>query len=117
MLLDFYFGSIEDSKRLLLEKEMLNDPEVILDYFDLKRALESSPMVPQEPSVFLKNKIMAKIPRRKIWNYTLALTAAAVVLACFYFLIKSQDETKLAVSTEMVLFDSSRELSAATDVL
>ena len=39
LLLPFYFGAIKEDERLLVEKELLTDSEILVDYLDLKRTL------------------------------------------------------------------------------
>ena len=40
LLMPFYFGAIEENERVQVERELLADTEVLVDYLDLKRNLE-----------------------------------------------------------------------------
>src|SRR5580698_8975676 len=79
LLPDFYFGSLEETQRLKVEADLLSDPELLLDYLDLKRAAESAPSVPMEPSASLWNKLAPKTKRRRLALLSFAVGAAAIV--------------------------------------
>ena len=79
-LMKFYFGSLEETQRLHIEKEMLKDPEILLDYLDLKRELEAAAIVPQQPSPFLWKRL-APAQKKKVWIFTVATGLAAAAAA------------------------------------
>lgn len=117
LLLPFHFGAIDDKSRLTVERELLSDEEMLVDYFDLKRKMESAAQVPQGPSAALWFKLQNHIrPRRKFY-FSLAIgaaVAASLVILTVMFFHTSNVGTQN--STEL-LFDSNRELPANSNVL
>lgn len=116
-LVDFYFGSLPEEKRLLVEKEMLLDPEVLLDYLDLKRELEASKLVPQQPSRLLWQRLSQVPQNRKAWYITFAVGALAAAMAYIFVFRSPVVETSLPVQSGAILFDSSSEHLFTSDVL
>ena len=119
-LLPFYFGSIDDQERLKIEQKMLVDPEVLLDYLDLKRQMESAALVPQQPSRALWNRLQPKLSRRS--RITIALgfavaVAASIVLAFLILQKPAANETSGATMGEKILFDSDSEHFSHSNVL
>ncbi len=53
LLLSFHFGSIEDSDRIWVERELLTHPDVLVDFLDLKRSLELTEPIPSGPETRL----------------------------------------------------------------
>ena len=119
LLLPFYFGSIDDQSRLIIEREMLSDSEVLVEYFDLKRVIESAESIPQSPSVKLWHKLQLQLnPKKKIilsWSIGLALAAS---LAFFSFnLLRTTKVEAPSVGQKEILFDSGSELLGSSNVL
>ncbi len=117
-MLPFYFGSIDDQSRLAVERELLTDSEILVDYFDLKRKIEAVQQVAPEPSRRLWYRLQAQLQPRKKLIYSLslgfALTLGAIILATFV-LKPTTDQSPL--SDHKILFDSNSELSASSNVL
>ena len=121
-LLPFYFGSIDDQDRLELEKQMLLDPEVLLDYLDLKRRIESAAPVPQEPSpaVWQRLRPKARLSRRSRITIALGFAVAVAASIVFAFLILQKPAaTGVSAPTigEKILFDSDSEHFEHSNVL
>jgi hypothetical protein len=115
----FYFGSIEENERLKVERELLTDPEALLDYLDLKRKLEAALEVPQFPSQRLWLRLKEKIEPRKRMIFSLSIGAAIAASLLIFSILTSKPrkiDQKSSGSTE-VLFDSSRELPVSSNVL
>ena len=116
-LMPFYFGSIDDEKRLIVERELLTDPEILVDYFDLKRKIESAEEIPNGPSQKLWYKLKQKLePRQKV-IYSLSLGLAAVGLLFFAILLFKMEKLEQSTSQGEILFDLNRELPASSNVL
>ena len=115
-LMEFYFGTLEESQRLQIEKELLQDPEVLLDYLDLKRKLEDAATVPQKPSPFLWRRLQP-VTKRKTF-YAAAIAGLAVAgFACLYIFTTPKVENTPLISDNGILFDSGAEHSITSDVL
>ncbi len=118
LLRPFYFGSIAEDQRILVEQQLLLDSEVLLDYLDLKRSLEAAPVIPAVPSPAVWLKVRERVVTGRRLFVSLSFGAAAVIaLVVFLFKstpteIKSEDQNK----TE-ILFDSFREHSMNSNVL
>ena len=120
LLLPFHFGSIEDKDRILVERELLTDSEVLVDYLDLKRNLESAELIPQAPSnsVWLKLQERVRAKKKFIIPISFGAAVAASALAAYIFLRQPSQETRpLNQSSEENLFDSRTELPANSGVL
>jgi hypothetical protein len=120
LLLPFHFGSIEDKDRILVERELLTDSEVLVDYLDLKRNLESAELIPQAPSksVWLKLQERVQAKKKFIIPISFGAAVAASVLAAFIFLRQPSQETRpQSQSSEENLFDTRTELPANSSVL
>jgi hypothetical protein len=121
LLLPFYFGSIKDQDRMLVERELLSDSEMLIDYLDLKRSLEHAPMVPQQPSTALYQRLLPKTSKRKLvfWVASFGAAAAAAIVAVF-FMSSNPSSTKTPAHLnehKEILFDSNSELSINSNVL
>jgi hypothetical protein len=120
LLLPFHFGSIEDKDRIYVERELLTDSEVLVDYLDLKRSLESAELVPQAPSPSVGFKLQQQVQAKKrfIISISFGAAVAASVLAAFIFLKQTSQETRPQIqSSEEILFDTRTELPANSGVL
>lgn len=120
LLLPFHFGSIEDKDRMLVERELLTDSEILVDYLDLKRGLESAESVPQNPSKLVWARLQARAQAKKKFIIPISFGAAvaASVLAAFIFFHRPSQETNQQVqSGEEILFDTRTELPANSSVL
>lgn len=120
LLLSFHFGAIEDKDRTLVERELLTDSEVLVDYLDLKRNLESAESIPQAPSrsVWLKLQMQVQAKKKIIIPISFGAAVAASVLAAFIFFHQPSQEIKTQnQSTEEILFDTRTELPANSSVL
>ncbi len=111
---NFYFGALEESDRLKIEQELLTDTETLVEYLDLKRKIEFAKEIPAMPSPSLWRRLQAEIkPRRKlILSLSLAAGLAASVLIAAMFL-----SNKTETTSTPLLFDSTSELSASSNVL
>jgi hypothetical protein len=112
-------GAIQENERLQVERELLTDTEVLVDFLDLKRKMESALEVPQQPSTKLWMRLNEKIgPRKKmIFSLSIGAAIAASVLIFSFFAFRPKSiEQKMSFSGE-VLFDSNHELSANSNVL
>ncbi len=112
-LTDFHFGELSEASRLHLERDLFCDPELLLNYFDLKRRIESAATVPQMPSPHLWDGLKEKAQRK--WNKkTLSISigiAIAAGVALFLF-FSAQNE-----KGHGILFDGRDELSTNSTVL
>lgn len=119
LLLPFHFGSIEDKDRTLVERELLTDSEILVDYLDLKRSLESAELLPQAPSRSVWYKLQERVQAKKKFIIPISFGAvAASVLAALIFFHQPSPETKSqAQAGEEILFDNRTELPANSSVL
>ncbi|MGZ3634178.1 MAG: hypothetical protein ACXVB1_07680 [Pseudobdellovibrionaceae bacterium] len=115
-LVEFYFGTVENSQRLRIEKDLLLDPEMLLDYLDIKREIENATLIPQQPSPLLWRRLQPSL-KKKSFYITVAAGLVAATLACFYFIHTSKVEDNLLISDSGILFDSGAEHSVTSDVL
>lgn len=118
-LLEFYFGSLEESARLQIERELLEDQEVLLDFLDLKRRIESADEIPSKPSTLVHSRILLSVKKnRKPWTYAMGTAVAAALIVAFSFLLKP---AKVEVSQEkihqQILFDSGAEHFSSSSVM
>lgn len=118
LLLPFYFGSVSDGDRLIVERELLTDSEALVNFFDLKREIEAVQEVPQHPSSQLWRQLRARIkPRRKlVLSFSLGFAACLLALAAIFFRPRSETLGPPKTSGE-ILFDSSSELPVNSNVL
>jgi hypothetical protein len=117
LLLPFYFGAIAESDRLLVERELITDSEVLVDYLDLKRSLEAAETIPST-SGRTWSRLQSRLQphRRLVISASLgAALAASISLAVFLHKPKTSEEPS-RVHNE-ILFDSSSELPASSSVL
>ncbi|OFZ18654.1 MAG: hypothetical protein A2Z20_04800 [Bdellovibrionales bacterium RBG_16_40_8] len=120
LLLPFHFGSIEDKDRTLVERELLTDSEVLVDYLDLKRNLESAELIPHSPSRSVWIKLQERVKAKKKFIIPIsfgAAVAASVVAAFIFYHQPSQDTKSQTQSGEELLFDTRTELPANSSVL
>jgi len=119
LLVPFYFGSIEEAQRLEVERELLIDTEILVDYLDIKRKMEAAQEVPQFPSRKLWQKLSKQISERKrvLISFSVGLAVAASLLLCTVFIFKSKQVDLPQSQKREVLFDTSRELPASSNVL
>lgn len=118
-LLPFYFGTVNENERLAIEREMLTDSEVLLDYLDLKRGLEGAHRVSPQPSQELFHNVKRKtfIQRKTLFSLSLGLAIAAS-LAFLLVFRPSPHRTEISRPTiNGALFDSNSELSVSSGVL
>ena len=87
MLLPFYFGSVSDEDRLIVERELLIDSEVLTDYLDLKRELEVASLSSHEPSASLWQRLKPKTQKQKrvLFSFSVGAAVAAGLLIFFLF--------------------------------
>lgn len=112
----FYFGSCEGEDRLAMERELLSDPESLVDFLDLKRRLEAAEALPQGPSLKVWKQLQSRWkahPQKAVpLAFGILLAACAMVLFMFYI----HKDIQAPVQPHF-LFDSFSELSAASNVL
>lgn len=119
LLLPFYVGAIDDTSRLMVERELLCDEEMLVDYFDLKRRMESAALIPNQPSPRLWKRLNGRIKPSRRFYISVAVSAAvaaSLVLLSALFFQQQPTETSVDDGRE-ILFDSSRELPANSNVL
>lgn len=117
LLLPFYFGSVSEDERLLVEREILADPEVLVDYLDLKRKVEGAHLIAAQPSSSLWEKIRPKTPTQKKAWISLSLGAAIAACLALLFIFQSTTTKMVQPSANHALFDSSSELPVSSGVL
>ncbi len=121
LLLPFYFGSIKDDERVLVEREMLVDSEILLDYLDLKRSLESVEAMPSEPSAVVWDRLKQSVMTRRKLFLSLSFGAAAIFLLVFsLWMLKPSSSlapTEVSHDSVEILFDSKSELPINSNVL
>lgn len=117
LLIPFYFGSIEDGNRLLVERELLTDAEMLIDYLDLKRKLEAAVELPQAPSLTLWNKLQEQIEPRKKMIFSISLGTLLVASIVLFFVFKSEQIDQSPSMRAEILFDSNSEHPASSIVL
>lgn len=117
-LLSFYFGSVSDEDRLKVERDLLTDPEVLVNYLDLKREVEGAAKVPQMPSPFVWQRLQSKVvvSRRAKISLVVGIGVAAVVAALVIFL-RLGVETTPSLNGKSILFDSGSEQFGHSNVL
>jgi hypothetical protein len=113
LLIPFYFGSLEEENRLAVERDLLEDPEILVEYLDLKRSIEAAQTVPQMPSQKLWGRLEKNLTTKKKWLYSLSLGAAIAAALLLFFYAKPESQNH---ATE-ILFDASPELPASSGVL
>jgi hypothetical protein len=118
LLTPFYFGSISDAERLVVERELLIDSETLVDYLDLKRKIEFATEIPAEPSPSVWRRLQAEIkPRRKlVLTLSFAVGLAASVMIAAMFFKKPTSDLPMTNGTP-ILFDSGNEQSGGSSVL
>jgi hypothetical protein len=116
LLLPFYFGSVNEEQRLAVERELLADPEALLDYLDLKRKIEAAQDI-SGPTPQLWARLNQKIrPYRKtVFSISVGAAIAASLLLVWLFLAKPA-ELQNETGPEL-LFDSNYEHSLSSGVL
>lgn len=120
LLLPFHFGSIEDKNRTLVERELLIDSEVLVDYLDLKRSLESAELIPHDPSRSVWIKLQDRVRAKKKIFIPIsfgAAVASSVIAAFIFFHQPSQETNSQTQSDEEILFDTRTERPANSSVL
>ncbi len=118
-LLSFYFGSMSEKERLQIEHDLLVDPETLIEFLDLKRDLEASPLSTTNPSPSLWHRLKPKDKKQKRLYLSFSIGAAVAMGLVAIFINVSQPEPIELVQPEVskVLFDSSSELPASSGVL
>jgi hypothetical protein len=79
-LLPFYFGTLESDQRLQVERRLLEEPDALIDYFDLKRKLEAADILPSQPSARVWSRLSLKIkktPKKALFTVSLSAALAA----------------------------------------
>lgn len=114
-LTDFYFGTLPESELLAFEKELLTDPELLVEFLDFKRAAEGANTVPQKTSPFLWKRLQPMKYKKTYW--VVAAGVAAAVLACIYMMTRPQTDFTPQITDNGILFDSTSEPSFVSDVL
>ena len=119
LLLPFYFGSVTEEQRTLVEREMLTDPEILVDYLDLKRKVEMAQVLTLDPSPSLWEKLKpkAKVQRRTLISFSIGAALAATLALFYVFHTGSKYKELMQPSVNRVLFDSSSELPVSSSVL
>lgn len=117
-LLSFYFGTLSEEQRLDVEREMIEDAEVLLDYLELKRKIEAAASVPSKASERVWKSLQPKLRKKSFWISISMGAAIAAGFAFFMYLQTGSESFELKKpSTNNVLFDSSAELPVSSGVL
>jgi hypothetical protein len=120
-LLEFYFGGLSESERLQMEQQLLIDSETLVNYLDLKRAIESAEIIPSHPSNQVWQNLRARLTVKKKVFFPFVLGAAAAIVVLILWTINlrqiSGPDKKPGFSGAGLIFDSSRELPAGSNVL
>lgn len=118
-LLSFYFGSLSDDDRLKIERQMLTDPEVLLDYLDLKREAEGAIEVPKFPSPAVWHRLRSKVvvSKRARFSLALGLGFAAALASLLFIFSQPKSESKSTNDGKTILFDSGSEHFGHSNVL
>jgi hypothetical protein len=118
-LLRFYFGSIEDSTRLRVERDLLMDSELLVNYFDLKRKLEAAADVPTMPSWSVWQRLQRHVKERPAPNRILAfgLGVAASVIFLVVTLASFFPVSEIERRAPQILIDVNSELPVSSNVL
>lgn len=117
-LKNFHFGKINSQQRLNIERELLTDPEFLVDYLDLKRTLEGAEPVPQGPKYDFLESFRSASPRQK--KLLVSVSMGALVAACLALLLSSliySAKPHPSPQGKTILIDSKSELSASSIVL
>jgi len=117
MLLPFYFGSLNEEQRLVIERQLLTDEETLVDYLDLKRSIEGAALEQQKPSVSLWQKLKPKEKKKFYISLAFGSAVAAGLLAFLLLNGRTQPVESMPQAVSNILFDSSSELPASSDVL
>jgi hypothetical protein len=118
LLLPFYFGTIEERNRLLVERELLSDSEMLIDYLDLKRTIESAEPIPTlSPKVWYQLKDRVKDRKKVLLPFSIGMAFVMILLIFSMVHLKNENrEAKTSIENE-ILFDSNSELPASSSVL
>jgi hypothetical protein len=119
LMLPFYFGSVSESDRLYLERELLTDSEVLVEYLDLKRSIEdaSLPETSPSPQVWTRIQSLRGVSKKSWISISVGAVAVAALLLIFVFNGNIPPSEISPPQLEGVLFDSSSELSVSSSVL
>lgn len=124
-LIPFYFGAIESKERLSLERDLLSDPELLLDYFELKREIESAEAIPAFSSEAVFARLVKRIesPRTMAFGTLVGAIAASVLLAWYFGVLPGVQNSAILLqgqkesgSQKALFFDASGELSHSSGV-
>ena len=115
LLVPFYFGTVKESDRLFVEKELLTDAEALVDYLDLKRQMEEAEAVPSlSPKIWSRLQRRLQPRRQVIFGFSIGMAVlASLILISLY--LKPAPTT--APQHQDLLFDSNSELSTNSGVL
>ena len=119
-LLPFYFGTLGESERLQTERLLLEAPDALLDYFDLKREIEAAEIIPAQPPARVWRRLSESVrrsPRRTFITVAFGLAVAASVAFCLFFFAKPKHTNATHSDTQEILFDPGRDLSGNSGVL
>ena len=121
LLLPFYFGAISESERIVVERELLADSEVLVDFLDLKRSIEVAEPIPCGPSFGLWTRLSrhSKFQKKAIWtlSFGAGLVAASVLVFLFFKSPLFFEHGSSKAKGQEILFDSNSELSTSSNVL
>ena len=116
-LLPFYFGTLHEAERLELERDMLIDPALLLDFLDLKRELEGAPEVPSAPSPQVWHRLSARLPKSRPARLAWAAGLTALAAAAWVFFAQPRPTRAPVAPEHGILFDSGREQFSHSNVL
>jgi len=109
-LVSFFEGTLPETERLVVERELLTDPEVLVKFLDLKREREGAADI-GAPSARVWSAIRAHVRPRRRLIASLALAATAALIAFLYLGMQPRHQSN------SMLFDANPELSQNSGVL
>ncbi len=109
-LVEFHFGSLSEEQRLQVEREILTDPEILLEYLDLKRSLEGAELFAEKAPSAVWQRLAPHTSRRKVW-WSIGLSLATAAMATFILVFHSVQGPEISQSPNVdnrALVDSSQ---------
>ena len=129
-LIDYYFGTIDDEKRIEVEQLLAKNSVVLSEYMTLKRELEVEADEELIPSPLLKQRLDKELFEtdsinwsHKIVNFftvprLVTATIAVTLISVFSFqLINKNNDQRDSAQISGITLDTSSFVSASIDVL
>lgn len=124
-LTSFYFGALDEKQSLEMERALLENPDLLIEYFDLKRSIEGQQTIPSSPSPFLFHRLQRQLSstnKSQMQKFFIYLSLTGAVAAGIFALTTqlmnpsppSGPKTHLP---QEYIFDGSNELFVGRNVL